>query len=219
MVTDTPSKRSRILSSIRRNFIAGLIVMIPLVAMILIMKWLFDAIDGILEPALEPLLGGAYPGVGVVAMVILVYLAGLFAANVLGRRAIRYGESWLERVPLAREIYYIFRQILDSLMMSQKGGFKEVVLVEFPRSGMTTIAFVTNKVRDSTGQELLNIYIPTAPNPTSGFFQMVPPESVIHTKISVEDATKMVVSAGMVSPPVIELGTVDQEVDPNSATA
>jgi len=132
---------------------------------------------------------------------------------------IRYGESWLERVPLAREIYYVFRQILDSLMMSQKGGFKEVVLVEFPRPGMTTVAFVTNTVRDSKGQELLNIYVPTAPNPTSGFFQMVPPESVIHTKMSVEDATKMVVSAGMVSPPVIELGTVDQEVDPNSVTA
>jgi len=193
--------------------------MIPLVAMVLIMKWLFDIIDGILEPALEPLIGNAYPGVGFVVMVILVYLAGLVAANVLGRRAIRYGESWLERVPLAREIYYVFRQILDSLMMSQKGGFKEVVLVEFPRPGMTTVAFVTNTVRDSKGQELLNIYVPTAPNPTSGFFQMVPPESVIHTKMSVEDATKMVVSAGMVSPPVIELGTVDQEVDPNSVTA
>ena len=124
----------------------------------------------------------------------------------------------MQRLPLFGEVYNIFRQIIDSLMMSQKGGFKEAVLVEFPRPGMTTVGFVTNRVTDSSGRELLHVFIPTAPNPTSGFFQMIPPENVIRTKLSVEDAMKMVMSAGIVSPPVIELGGVEQEVHPNDAT-
>ncbi|MBL7119048.1 MAG: DUF502 domain-containing protein [Dehalococcoidia bacterium] len=211
-------RKLRIPKNMQRNFIAGLIVLTPLVATVVIMKWLFELIDGILGPAFEPILGRAYPGAGFVAMLILIYLAGLIAANVLGKRAIRYGESWVQRLPLFGEVYNIFRQIIDSLMMSQKGGFKEAVLVEFPRPGMTTVGFVTNRVTDSSGRELLHVFIPTAPNPTSGFFQMIPPENVIRTKLSVEDAMKMVMSAGIVSPPVIELGGVEQEVHPNDAT-
>ena len=201
---------------LQRTFVAGLVVLTPLIATILIMKWLFDAIDGILEPVFEPILGRAYPGVGFLAMLILVYLAGLIVANVIGRKAFRYFEDLIERLPLIGDVYNIFRQIIDSLTMAQKGGFKEVVLVEFPRPGMSTVGFVTNTIKDSNGQELINVFIPTAPNPTSGFFQMIPPENVIRTKISVEDAMKMVVSAGMVSPHVIDLGNVDQEEHSNN---
>ena len=211
MIPDTQSRKKRALNSVRRHFVTGLIVLTPLLATILIMKWLFDAIDGILEPVFEPILGRAYPGVGFVAMLVLIYLAGLIAANVIGRRFFRYGESLIERLPLFREVYNVFRQIIDSLTITRKGGFREVVLVEFPRPGMTTVGFVTNVVTDSNGQELTSVFIPTAPNPTSGFFQMIPTENVIRTRISVEDAMKMVISAGIVSPSVIDLGIVDQE--------
>lgn len=218
MTPDTQSKKASVLSRIRRHFVTGLIVLTPLLATILIMKWLFDAIDGILEPVFEPILGRAYPGVGFAAMLVLIYLTGLIAANIIGKRLFRYGESLIERLPLFREVYNIFRQIIDSLTMAHKGGFREVVLVEFPRPGMKTVGFVTNIVTESTGQELTSVFIPTAPNPTSGFFQMIPSENVVRTKISVEDAMKMVVSAGIVSPSVIDLGNVDQELQRNNAT-
>jgi uncharacterized membrane protein len=139
--------------------------------------------------------------------VILIYLAGLVAANVMGRRVIQFGESLVVRVPMAREIYNTIKQVVNSLMLSQKGGFREVVLVEFPRPGMQTVGFVTNRVVDGSGRELLNVFIPTAPNPTSGFFQIIPPENTSRTNLSVEEGMKLVISAGMVSPPVIETRT------------
>lgn len=193
-------------SKLRQYFIAGLVVLTPLVATILVMKWLFDFIDGIMAPIFELILGRSIPGIGFVVLVILIYLTGLMAANVFGKRIIQFIETIAERVPVFREIYKAFNQVVDSLTLSQKGAFKEVVIVEFPRAGMKTVAFVTNKLSDISGNELLNIYIPTAPNPTSGFFQIVPTTSVLKTNMSVEEAMKIVLSAGMISPEVIDIG-------------
>jgi uncharacterized membrane protein len=169
------------------------------------MKWLFDFIDGIMAPLFRVILGHYTPGIGFVVLVILIYLTGLLAANVFGKRIIEFIEAIAERVPIFREIYRAFNQVIDSLTLSQKGAFKEVVIVEFPRAGMKTVAFVTKKLSDKSGRELLNIYIPTAPNPTSGFFQIVPTESVIKANMSIEDAMKIVLSAGMISPEVIDI--------------
>ncbi|MFC1923968.1 DUF502 domain-containing protein [Chloroflexota bacterium] len=193
-------------SKLRQYFIAGLVVLTPLVATVLVMKWLFDFIDGIMAPLFELILGRSIPGIGFVVLVILIYLTGLMAANVFGKRIIQFIETVVERVPVFREIYKAFNQVIDSLTLSQKGAFKEVVIVEFPRAGMKTVAFVTNKFSDKHGKELLNIYIPTAPNPTSGFFQIVPTESVLKTNMSVEDAMKIVLSAGMIVPEVFDVG-------------
>jgi len=211
------SRLAPLTRNLRRNFFAGLVIVTPIAATILIMKWLFDAIDGILEPVVELIFGRPVAGIGFAAILLLIYLAGLVAANVLGRRVIQFGESLVVRVPMAREIYNTTKQVVNSLMLPQKGGFKEVVLVEFPRPGMQTVGFVTNKVTDGSGRELLNVFIPTAPNPTSGFFQIIPPENAVRANLSVEDAMKMVISAWMVSPAVIEPkmgedgGSIEQE--------
>jgi len=201
------SRLAPLARNLRRNFLAGLVIVTPIAATILIMKWLFDAIDGILEPVVELIFGRPVAGIGFAAIVILIYLAGLVAANVMGRRFIQFGESLVVRVPMAREIYNTTKQVVNSLMLPQKGGFREVVLVEFPRPGMQTVGFVTNRVVDGSGHELLNVFIPTAPNPTSGFFQIIPPENTSRTNLSVEEGMKLVISAGMVSPPVIETRT------------
>lgn len=198
-------------SKLRQNFIAGLVVLIPVVATIWVIKWLFDIIDGILAPAFEPIFGRSIPGFGFVAIVILIYLLGLLVTNVLGKRLIQLGQSIVEKVPVVSQVYNAFRQIMDSLMMSQKGAFKEVVLVEFPRPGMRSVAFITSRTKDSSGQELLTFYIPTAPNPTSGFIEIATPDHVIPTNMSVEDAMKIVLSAGMVCPPVINMKPQEQE--------
>lgn len=197
-------------SKLRQNFVAGLVVLIPVVATIWVIKWLFDLIDGILAPAFKPIFGQEIPGFGFVAVVILIYLLGLLITNVLGKRLVQFSQSLVDRVPVVSQVYNAFRQIIDSLMMSQKGAFKEVVLIEFPRPGMRSVAFVTSRLKDNSGQELLTAYIPTAPNPTSGFIEIVTPDRVIPTNMSVEDAMKIVLSAGMVCPPVIDVGTGKQ---------
>jgi uncharacterized membrane protein len=195
----------RVTKSLRRNFLPGLLIVVPLAGTVLIMKWLFNSIDGILAPAVEQIFGHDVPGIGFAAILILIYLTGVIATNVAGRRVIRYGESLLARVPGAREIYGTFKQAMESLMLPRSGAFKEVVLVEFPNPGMKAIGFVTNTMTDSSGQELVNVFIPTAPVPTSGFLELIPPDAVIRTGIPIDEAMKMIISGGIVSPKAIQL--------------
>ncbi len=189
---------------VRRYFLAGILIIVPLAATLLIMKWLFDAIDGILEPAVEAIFGRPIAGIGFVAIIVLIFLAGLFASNVIGKKVIQRGESLLEDLPMIREIYVTLKQILQSVILPHKGGFREVVLVEFPRPGMKTIGFVTNRIKDMEGKKLVNVYIPTTPNPTSGYLEIIPEEDVVKIDMSIDDALKMVLSGGMVSPEIID---------------
>jgi uncharacterized membrane protein len=135
--------------------------------------------------------------------VVLIYLAGLAGKNVLGKRLISYGDKLLARVPVFRQLYFGIKQILESFANPDKTGFMQVVLVEFPRPGIRAVGFVTNEGLDPSGQKTLSVLIPTAPNPTTGFLQVLRERDVIRTSISVDDALKMVVSAGRITPPEI----------------
>ncbi len=207
------NRLSQIRRNAGRNLLTGVIIITPLVVTVLVMLWLFNFIDGILRPVLEPVLGAyVVPGVGLIVLLILVYLIGLLATNVLGRRFIEYAESMVNKLPVVREVYNTVRRVLDSITLPQKtGGFKEVVLVEFPRAGMRTIAFVTGRIHDSAGREMLNLYIPTAPNPTSGFFEISYPEQVTKTSMSVDSAMKLILSAGVVTPAILDVAFPDLE--------
>ncbi len=185
---------------LRAQFFTGILVVVPIGATVLILVWIFVAIDNILQPMISSLLGRQISGVGFGVTIVLIYLVGVIASNVVGRRLLRYGESWLRRVPLVRYLYTGIKQILESFSAPGKTGFMQVVLVEFPRKGMKTIGFITNESTDKSGKKLLNIFIPTAPNPTSGFLQIAGEGEVIRTDISVEDAIKMIVSAGRIVP-------------------
>ena len=189
---------------LRTQFVAGILVVLPLAASILILAWLFTSIDNILQPVVKAIWHRTIPGVGFGATVLLIYLAGVVAKNVLGKRLIVYGDSLLARVPVFRQLYFGIRQILESFANPDKTGFMQVVLVEFPRAGMKAIGFVTNEVTDASGEKLLSVLIPTAPNPTTGFLQMVREHDVIRTSISVDDALKMIVSAGRITPEEIQ---------------
>ena len=124
--------------------------------------------------------------------------------NIIGKKLINYGESLLDKVPIFRQIYKGIRQILESFAAPNRTGFMQVVLVEFPRDGMRAIAFVTNELEDVTGEKMISVLIPTSPNPTSGFLQIVKEKDVIRTKISVDEALKMIVSAGRMTPPEVQ---------------
>ena len=184
---------------LRTHFIAGILAVVPLAVTIWIFVWLFNWIDGFLQPLITQIFGRPIPGIGFGITLVLIYLIGVIVSNFVGRRLVRYGESILAKIPLAWQLYNGVKQILQSFSAPGKTGFMQVVLVEFPRKGMRTIGFITNESYDKSGERLLNIFIPTAPNPTSGFLQIAREEEVIRTNISVEEALRMVVSAGRVS--------------------
>ncbi len=185
---------------LRRQFLTGILVMVPVGVTIWLLVWIFTSIDNILQPLVSSILGRPIPGLGFVIMIVLVYLIGVMASNIGVRRLMDYGESLLGRVPIVRPIYSFSKQIVDSFSASGKAGFKQVVIAEFPMKGTRTIGFVTNESLDKAGEKLLYIFIPTAPNPTSGFLQIVREKDVIQVDTSVDDALKMVVSAGKVLP-------------------
>ena len=139
-----------LINKLKGDFLAGILIVVPLAAVFLILRWVFMAIDDILEPLVELIFGRPITGIGFLATVILIYLAGVFARNVLGIQLINYTESLMTRIPVARGMYTTFKQAMHNLMLPQTGAFKEVVLVEFPRPGMRTIGFITNRVTDDS---------------------------------------------------------------------
>ena len=186
--------------SLRRQFFTGFLVVVPVGATILILVWIFTTIDNILQPLIQFIFGRPVLGIGFGITIVLIYLVGVVAGNIGGKRLIRYGESLLAKVPVVRPLYNSIKEIVNSFSSSDKTGFVQTVLVEFPRKGIWTVGFITNESRAEAGETQLNIFIPTSPNPTSGFLQIVRQEEVIRTDIPVDDALKMVVSAGKVSP-------------------
>jgi len=191
--------RKRAGKRLRAQFIAGILVVVPIVIAILILVWLFNYIDGIAQPVAQSVLGRTIPGLGVAILVLLIYLTGLVMTSLIGKRLIRYGESLLARVPLFRYLYIGIKQIMEAFAAPRESGFVQVVLVEFPKQGMRAIGFVTSESRVESGEKLLNVFIPTSPNPTSGYLEIVRESDVIRTNISIDDALKMVLSGGKVS--------------------
>jgi uncharacterized membrane protein len=185
---------------LRRQFITGVLVSIPHGATVIILIWIFNSIDNLLQPLITTIWGHTIPGVGFGVTVVLIYLVGVLASNVLGKRLIHHGDSLLKRIPIFNQIYSGIKQIVDSFSSLDKNTFMQVVLVEFPRKGMRTLAFVTNETTDKSGQKLVNVLIPNSPNPMSGFMEIVKAEEVIRTKIPVDLALKMIVSAGRMIP-------------------
>jgi uncharacterized membrane protein len=191
---------SKIVKKVGGQFVVGLVLVVSLGLTAWILVWIFNAIDNILGPYIEKLWGHYYPGIGFGVIVVLIYLVGLIASNFIGRRLIRFGESLLARVPVVRPLYNGIKQVLESFSSPGTTGFMEVVLVEYPRKGMMAIAFITNEMTDSSGQKLINVFIPTSPTPWTGFLQIVKEEEITRTRLSVDDAVKMVVSVGRTIP-------------------
>jgi len=185
---------------LRAQFMAGILVVVPVGASILILYWIFISIDNILQPIVTAIAGHEIPGVGFGVTVVIIYLAGVIVRNVIGKRLMRYGDSLMMRVPVFRGLYTGIRQIVRSVTVPDKTGFMQVVLVEFPRKEMWTVGFVTKEITAANGEKLVNVLIPTSPTPWSGFFQILKDKDVIRTQISIEDAVKMIVSGGMNTP-------------------
>lgn len=191
---------------IKNYFLAGLLVTVPAVITVwvifLFIGWTDNFLD-FLPPRFHPRTHIPIPGWGFIVAVALIFISGMVAANYLGRKFLGFWDRQFEKIPLVRSIYGSVRQLLESVFMQTGRHFQRVVLIEFPRPGMYSIAFITGEsrkeIRDKTGKKLLNIFYPTTPNPTTGFFIMLPEDEVTELDISVEDAFKLIVSGGILS--------------------
>jgi uncharacterized membrane protein len=194
---------------LRRYLVAGLLIWLPIGATVLVFSVLFDLMDRfllLLPPGYRPeaLLGFRIPGLGVILALVILLLTGLLAANLLGRRLVLTYESVLGRIPLVRSVYSSFKHFAEVVFSDSETSFKKVLLIEYPRPGLYSIAFQTSEnpeeVQARTGDAIVTVFLPTTPNPTSGFMLFVPRKSVTELDMSVEDALKMVISLGVVLP-------------------
>jgi len=207
---DSPqqAKRPGIFGRLRSWFLTGLLVTAPVLLTVYITWWAIQLIDGQVAgilPGFSELRFANVPGMGLIIGVLLITLIGAIAAGFLGRWIIRLGESILNRMPVVRTIYGASKQILETVISTQSDAFREVVLVEYPRRGLWVIGFVTGGTKGEVARrvdiDMVNVFVPTTPNPTSGFLLFCPREDVIFMEMSVEDAVKLVVSGGIVTPP------------------
>ena len=190
---------------------SGFLVIVPLWITFVVLRMLFHVMASLLVPILDDLpffkdrSDQALALLAVVIFLVTVYAIGTITAFVMGRRFVAIGERVIMRIPVVKSIYSAVRQVVDTFSISEKAQFKSVVLVQYPRLGLHVIAFVTGTITDSMGRKLVKVFIPHAPNPMSGFLQLMAEDELICTNLTVEDGIKMIVSIGVISPNRIEL--------------
>jgi len=206
---------AKIRHKLRNIFLAGLLALLPIYLTYLVLMFLFTRLDRIAQPLVHKMLGfvsypaqeiGNIPGLGVAATILVIFFVGLVVTNMLGRRLMGLAEKILHKIPLVSNVYGASKQFFEAISISSKEAFSKVVLIEYPRKGIYTIGFVTSNSKGEpqlvTQEEVVNVFIPTTPNPTSGFLIMVPKEQLIPLSMSVEEGIKLVVSGGIISPPL-----------------
>jgi uncharacterized membrane protein len=194
---------------IRRYFITGLLVWVPIVITVWVLSVLVGTMDQtllLLPSAFRPetLLGVYIPGIGAVLTLLVVFLTGLFAANIIGQRLVRYWERVMARIPVVNSIYNGVKQVSDTLFSPTGQAFRKALLVQWPSPGMWTIAFLTGApggdVVNHLQGDYVSVYVPTTPNPTGGYFVMVPRSAVVELDMTVDEALKYIISMGVVAP-------------------
>lgn len=204
------SQENTFFSKIWRYCLSGVLVTSPIALTLYIVWYVITAIDNTVKSLIPPqshlfdYIPLGIPGLGIILAFVFFTVVGAFATGVLGRLLIRIGENFLNRMPVVRNLYAAVKQIFEAIFHREKTSFREVVLVEYPRKGIWSLGFVTGltkgEVQQDTTDEVLNVFIPTTPNPTSGFLLFVPKRDIQVLSMSVEDGIKMVVSAGIITP-------------------
>ncbi len=196
----------------RRRFFTGLVILLPTVLTGWLLYNVLVSMDRLLQPVVDryPILD--IPGLGMIAVVILILLAGVFAGNFIGRKIKRSAVNIVTRIPMISRMYTAIKQISEVFLRHERTVFREAILIQYPRPGIYVVGFVTSswntRVGGGPAKDFVNVFLPTTPNPTSGLFLMIPESEVIHMDCSVEDALKMVISGGAVIPPA-GIGTPD----------
>ncbi len=189
---------------LRRHFFTGLIVLAPTVITGWLVWKIFVTIDGLIGPLQSRFPVLDTPGIGVAIVIVLIFLMGFLASNIIGRRLISSGEKFFKKLPVVRTIYTASKELSEVFLTDQKAVFKRTVLIRFPYQDCYGLGFVMNEriqyLDGVLGEEVLLVFLPTTPNPTSGFMLVVPKRDSLDANISVEEALKMVISGGAFSP-------------------
>ncbi|MDR3477917.1 MAG: DUF502 domain-containing protein [Gammaproteobacteria bacterium] len=198
------------MSYLHRYFISGLLVWLPIWVTLLVIKFLVDILSNsllLLPPQYRPdaLIGFHVPGIGVLITLLVIFITGVIAANFLGSRLLALWDSVMGRIPLVRSVYTGVKQVAQTLLSPGGQSFRKVLLVEYPRTGLWSLAFQTGDATQFVsealnGEEMVSLFIPTTPNPTSGFLMMTQRKNVIELDMSVDQALKFVISLGVVQP-------------------
>ncbi|MBY5974093.1 DUF502 domain-containing protein [Pseudooceanicola marinus] len=210
--TSSSTQRPGVLARLRSSFLTGIVVILPVALTIWLLWSLLGWVDGFVLPLVperfqpEQYIGINLRGVGIIFFLVFTILIGWIAKGLIGRSLIRYGENVVDRMPFVRSIYSGAKQIAETVFAQSERSFEEACLVQYPRKGIWAIGFVSTEARGEvaqraeTGSQLLSVFVPTTPNPTSGFLLFFPEEDVIKLDMSIEDAAKLVISAGLVYP-------------------
>ncbi|QRN03867.1 DUF502 domain-containing protein [Legionella sp. MW5194] len=195
--------------SIRSYLFAGLVVWLPILVTFVVLRFMVDLLDStiaLLPSAYQPerLLGVDIPGFGVIFSLVLLILTGLVATNILGQRLFGWGEALLARIPLVRSIYNASKQVIQAIFATNSQAFRKVLLIEYPRKDSWSLAFMTGnpgpQLFANTTEEMVSVFVPTTPNPTSGFLMMVPKKDVIEVGMTIDEALKYIISLGVMPP-------------------
>lgn len=193
--------------SIRRYFVAGLMVWVPIYITYFVIHFIVHLLDGTLallprEYHPEQLFGHAVPGMGVIFTIVILILTGILVTNFIGNRLLGVWEKIVSRIPLIRSIHSATKQVVHAVVQPNGNAFRQVVLIPYPHPGTWSIAFVTSGILDTpwTSNQIVNVFVPTAPNPTSGFMLFVPTQDIIELQLGVEEALRMVISLGVIIP-------------------
>jgi uncharacterized membrane protein len=207
-----PPLTSRLRSRLRSRVASGVVALVPIVVTVAVLRFLFGATSSVLLPVVSPA-AAAWPpwaraALSLAILLGVVYLLGELATNLVGRRVLGLVESVVLRVPIVKVVYSASKQVAAAFQGRKAKAFKAVVLVEFPSPGMRALGFVTGEVTDGSGTVCATVFVPTTPNPTTGFLQVVPVERLEKTPYSVEDGIKMVMSLGVLVPPGGEITVI-----------
>ena len=209
---EEPEERSfgmKIARHIRATLIAGVLILVPVAITYVLVFWVFNSIDGLLQPIIEEITDRHIPGLGLLVLLIIVYLLGLIWTKRLGRRTIRTLQLFLLKIPLIGAVYGPARKLIESFTGESTAGFKRVVVVEYPKQDTWMIGFLTGISNVVPGTTMGVIYLPTAPTPNSGWVAMVPIQNIYDTTMTVREAMSMVLSGGISSPVQIDLRPMD----------
>ena len=228
----TPPHRPGFWARIRAYFLAGVLIISPIVITLALAFWLINFVDSHIVPLVPEQwnpdtylrehfgIKFSVPGIGVLILFVVITLVGWLTASYLGRIFVRIGENIVARMPIVRGIYGAVKQIMETIFRNQSQAFRRAVLVEYPRRDLWTIAFVTGKtegeVKTQLKDDLVNIYVPTTPNPTSGYLEVVPLDQLVSTDWTLDEAMNFIISGGAIAPENIPYSRVD---DPATAPA
>lgn len=199
---------------LRRSIIAGLLVWLPIWVTLLVLKFIVDILNSslqLLPSKYQPdvLLGFHVPGIGVILSILIILFTGFLVTNFLGKKLVHLGEAIVKKIPLVRTIYMATKQVMETVLSSKGESFRQVLLVEYPRKGLWSVAFQTGnsaeEIQNHVGEKMVTIFIPTTPNPTSGFLMVVPKKDVVELEMSVDQALKFIISLGVVQPKAKEV--------------